>query len=137
MFDFLEQIDELFIIGNGFDLAHDLKTGYWDFRDYLEKTDEDFLYEFEKLFGYEPLNDDHYHTKESLQKMIESRNNAIYKHLWKEFELNLGNLDDQQILDFSSCIVEDLDLDSGKIGILDTLNQYWREYQKYGSFQQT
>ena len=33
----------LFVIGNGFDRAHGLKTSYWDFRKYLEKYAEDFL----------------------------------------------------------------------------------------------
>ena len=28
---------ELYIIGNGFDKGHGLKTSYWNFREYLEK----------------------------------------------------------------------------------------------------
>ena len=42
---------KLYIIGNGFDQAHDLKTSYWDFRCYLERYAEDFLIEFEIACG--------------------------------------------------------------------------------------
>ncbi|KAI4447639.1 hypothetical protein C823_002158 [Eubacterium plexicaudatum ASF492] len=39
---------ELYIIGNGFDKGHGLKTSYWNFREYLEKYEEDFLVQMEK-----------------------------------------------------------------------------------------
>ena len=32
----------VFIIGNGFDLAHGLKTGYFSFRDFLKSKDRPF-----------------------------------------------------------------------------------------------
>lgn len=38
---------DLFIIGNGFDLAHGLKTQYWNFREFLEWRDLNFLIQFE------------------------------------------------------------------------------------------
>lgn len=41
----------LFVIGNGFDLAHCLKTAYINFREYLEGEDEEFLYDLEGMYG--------------------------------------------------------------------------------------
>ena len=38
---------KLYIIGNGFDIAHKLPTNYWDFRKYLEYVDYGFLNAFE------------------------------------------------------------------------------------------
>ena len=36
-------MNRMLIVGNGFDLEHDLKTTYWDFREYLEENHLDFL----------------------------------------------------------------------------------------------
>lgn len=36
----------LFLIGNGFDKAHGLPTGYGDFRDYVEECDYQSVYDF-------------------------------------------------------------------------------------------
>lgn len=43
----------LYIIGNGFDLHHGLKTNYKDFRKYLESTDVDLFY---RLGSYYDIN---------------------------------------------------------------------------------
>ena len=45
---------KLYIIGNGFDIAHGLPTQYWDFRKYLEKVDYDFLRAFEMHYYIYP-----------------------------------------------------------------------------------
>ena len=42
----------LVIIGNGFDLAHGLKTRYADFHNYLEKTDLDCIDRLDLLFTF-------------------------------------------------------------------------------------
>ena len=131
MYDFSNPIYELFIIGNGFDIAHDLPTSYWDFRSFLEKIDENFLVEFERLFGFEPLSDEHYRSVKVLREAQEKRDSHINEMLWKAFEYNLGNMDDQQILDFSSCIVDDLNLETGTEGILDTMNAYWKDQYSF------
>lgn len=44
----------LYIIGNGFDLHHGLKTSYKDFRKYLESTNEDLFYQ---LGNYYDINE--------------------------------------------------------------------------------
>lgn len=36
----------LFLIGNGFDKAHGLPTGYNDFRDYVKECDYQSVYDF-------------------------------------------------------------------------------------------
>ena len=38
----------LYILGNGFDLAHGLPTKYWDFRMYLNAVHPEFLEAFEE-----------------------------------------------------------------------------------------
>ena len=40
----------LYIIGNGFDLFHNMKTKFEDFRDFLSNKDLSFFEEFENLF---------------------------------------------------------------------------------------
>lgn len=117
---------KLYIIGNGFDIAHGLDTSYWNFRTFLEKTDYQFLLEFEKMYNIHPLDETEYgYTLEAQEKW----NNLIYDTLWCEFEKSMGFPDIQSMLDFSEIIVNDLDLESGNIGILDTMNEYWaRQY---------
>lgn len=46
---------ELYIIGNGFDKKHGLKTFYWNFREYLEKYEEDFLFQMERMYDFAPF----------------------------------------------------------------------------------
>lgn len=41
----------LYIIGNGFDRAHNLDTSYWSFREYLDDKYPDFLVAFEHLYN--------------------------------------------------------------------------------------
>ena len=50
-------IKTLYIIGNGFDIAHGLDTRYWKFREYLEIENPNFLMEFEALYNIHPLDD--------------------------------------------------------------------------------
>ena len=40
----------LYILGNGFDLAHKLPTAYWDFRTYLKSAHPEFLEAFEEHY---------------------------------------------------------------------------------------
>lgn len=46
---------KLYIIGNGFDLAHGLETSCSDFRDYLHNKDSNFAEELEGIYGKEEL----------------------------------------------------------------------------------
>lgn len=86
----------LFIIGNGFDLAHGLKTGYTDFKEYLEEHNKPLfntintlyrnsycvLYKFPGDIPFDP------ETKE-----ISSEDNL----LWKNFEKTMKFIDEDFI----------------------------------------
>ncbi len=104
---------KLFIIGNGFDRGHGLPTGYWDFRNYLENLYPEFLYAFEQHYEIYPRTDDA----------------AKKKLLWNELETNLANIDEDVIIENAVSI--DMNLESGDIGIEDTLYDYFTEEYKY------
>lgn len=102
----------LFIIGNGFDLAHGLPTRYWDFRTYLENLYPEFLASFEQHYYIYPKDSNKY--KQNL--------------LWNNFETNLANIDEDIII--KEALGIDMGLESGDYGIEDTLRNYFSsEYQ--------
>lgn len=104
---------KLFIMGNGFDLAHGLPTKYWDFRSYLENLYPDFLDSFEQHYYIYPGGTDEY--KKEL--------------LWNDFETNLANINEDVIIE--DAVSMDLGLESGDYGIEDTLRVYFREEYQY------
>lgn len=118
---------KLYIIGNGFDKAHGLDTNYWNFREHLQKTHPDFLLRFEELYGFRPLDDTEYGYSEELQKRW---NTAVSHELWSKFEEKMAMPDIQSMLSFSESVVGGLDLESGNIGIKDTMDYYWEH--EYG-----
>lgn len=120
----------LFIIGNGFDRAHGLKTSYWDFRKYLEKYAEDFLIQMENMYSIAPFERLDKRFKKN-KKIQNHRDNDIYIALWKNFEYSLGEADEAEMLDFSKSIVDDLYLDGGPIGIEDTMDDYWEKQYRF------
>lgn len=68
----------LFIIGNGFDLAHSMRTKYADFRDWLKSQGEHILVEeIEYYFNIDP-------------------------ETWSDFEHALGDYDLQALYDYST-----------------------------------
>ncbi|WP_309260388.1 bacteriophage abortive infection AbiH family protein [Bacillus cereus] len=101
---------DLFIIGNGFDLGHGLPTQYWNFRCYLEEHQGDFLRDFEEKY---------YLGGEWLQT-----------YLWNDLEYNLANIDEHVLIE-QMLQKTDLGLESGNIGIEDTLNNYFGGEFKY------
>ena len=104
---------KLFIIGNGFDLAHRLPTQYWDFRTYLKKHHHEFLCDFEQHYSIYPGDSDK-------QKR---------EILWNYFETNLANINDDIIVEDAVGI--DMWLDGGDVGIEDTLYEYFQNKYKY------
>lgn len=70
----------LYIIGNGFDLFHDLKTSYWDFHEWLVNHNyaDDFVATMERLFP----------TLKDGELL-----------LWKDFEMALGKYVPKQVHD--------------------------------------
>lgn len=104
---------KLYIIGNGFDIAHKLPTKYWDFRTYLEHIDYDFLQAFERYYYIYPnMSDD---TKKEL--------------LWNELETNLANIDEDIIIENATSV--ELGLESGDVAIEDTLFDFFTEEYQY------
>ena len=97
----------LFLVGNGFDREHGLKTKYWDFRQFLARRHPDFLITFEAAYGLSP--------NEEEQSRIDS--------LWGDFETKLSGINVEQIID----AVRDIDMgvDPPGIGIEDTLREYF------------
>ncbi|WP_066872666.1 bacteriophage abortive infection AbiH family protein [Clostridium mediterraneense] len=104
---------KLFIIGNGFDIGHNLKTSYWDFRTFLEVCYPEFLYEFESNYNIYP-------------NFMEAEKKEM---LWNDFEMNLANIDEDIIIENAVSI--DMGLESGDIGIEDTLRDYFSEQFEY------
>lgn len=104
---------KLFIIGNGFDRGHNLNTSYWDFRKYLKNMYPDFLRAFEEHYYIYPANDE----------------NAQKELLWNELEKNLANIDEDIIIEDALGI--EMNLESGDIGIEDTLYEYFTDEYKY------
>lgn len=119
-----------YIIGNGFDIAHNLKTSYSCFREYLKKYHEEFLVELEKLYGFYPIDEDDPYagfTKDAIKEREESIENI----LWGRFEENLGKVDEDEI--YGRCKSAVKDLEEGlelPVQIGDTLNTYFdKEYR--------
>lgn len=104
---------KLFIIGNGFDKGHGLDTSYWDFRTYLENLYPDFLYALEE----------HYYIYPRTDEIVKQ------KLLWNQLETNLANIDEDVIIEQALSI--DMDLESGDVGIEDTLFEYFSQEYEY------
>ena len=64
---------KLYIIGNGFDIQHGLKSRYWDFKEYLDIKDRNLVDKLEEYFGADAL--------------------------WSDFEETLAYLDTEQIIE--------------------------------------
>ncbi len=128
---------KLYVIGNGFDRAHGLKTSYWDFRCYLSRYAKAFLVEFEKLYGFYPYDPEEYHVPKDKQKgAIKKRNDTLYDFLWKSFELSLGEPDEGEIESACRSAVEAMnDIEFG--GIEDTLNAFFDDQFRFIQILQT
>ena len=68
--------DTLIIIGNGFDLAHDIKSSYWDFREWLYKNGNTKLVNMMDVFF------------------------SNERDVWSGIEQALGEYDEEAILDY-------------------------------------
>lgn len=116
----------LYVIGNGFDIAHDLRTGYWDFRMFLEENYPYFLQSFERMYDIMPLDDTEPYYALDAQKRWDK---SVKNKFWNILEKEIGHPDVAEMEGFSSSVLECLDLESGNIGIQDTMDHYWqREY---------
>ncbi len=94
----------LFIIGNGFDLNHGLKSSFLDFKEFLEET---YLPTFNKIYPVYP----NVGEGKDGELVVDPNDSAqILYHLisaisdtddWSDFENNLGDFDYHYILDLA------------------------------------
>lgn len=113
----------LYIIGNGFDIAHGLDTRYWKLREFIEEKDPEFLRQFEELYNIQPLDNTEYGYTEKAQKQW---NNSVNHTLWSEFEKFMGNPNITGMLESSISVTEGMPMD----GIRYHMDSYWNE--QYG-----
>ena len=45
-------MNNLYLIGNGFDKHHDIPSGYWDFHEWLKKNDSELVDQIDELYDY-------------------------------------------------------------------------------------
>lgn len=84
-----EEMKRVFIIGNGFDLAHGLKTSYFDFSDYLRENDKLF---YDQIMEYNLFKDN---------------------DLWSDFENNLSKINIDSLTAYANLQCnDDMDYDS-------------------------
>lgn len=117
-------IKTLYIIGNGFDLAHGLKTNYWLLRTFIEEKNPYFIRTFESKYDIEPLDDtEPWYTEEAQIRWNDSVNHS----LWSEFEKCMGEPNTTEMLDMSESVTEGMPSD----GIRYHMDCYWREEFEY------
>lgn len=110
----------LYIVGNGFDMAHGLQTRYWKLREYIEQRDPVFLNLFEVLYDIHPLDDtEPWYTDEAQDRW----NKAVDKDLWSDFEKMMGNPNTASMLDQSISATEGMPSE----GIRYHMDLYWQE----------
>lgn len=114
-------MNTLYIIGNGFDIAHDLPTTYWHFRNFLDEHDWMFLIRLEELFGIAQID------VQDPRVNVKAWETGIKDKLWGSLEEKLACPDIDAMLSFSSSIVGQLDLEGGNWGIEDTMDSYWED----------
>ncbi|MDR1244644.1 MAG: bacteriophage abortive infection AbiH family protein [Endomicrobium sp.] len=88
----------LYIIGNGFDLHHELKTKYSDFREYLQRHNSNLLYLLDTSFSAD---------------------------LWSDFEKNLAELNIREVFadNYDLLPDENSDRDGEKYSFIDKMEQ--------------
>ncbi|MGL5349627.1 MAG: AbiH family protein [Cetobacterium sp.] len=84
-------MNNLFVIGNGFDRAHKLKTSYLDFKEYIEKNDPQF---FEYFYSLHMYSFDRVYENTLMTEPI----NDEYESLWMSIEDNMKNVNEDLIL---------------------------------------
>lgn len=118
----------LYIIGNGFDIAHGLDTSYWNFREYLDDIYPEFLESFEWLYGIGRID---FSDPRVSDKTRERWEKTVNHELWSEFEDKMGQPNIIEMMDASTSMLNDMNLDGGLTGIEDTMDSYWEDQYGY------
>lgn len=116
----------LYVLGNGFDIAHGIKTPYSAFRAFLSEHHESFLTRFEAMYHIQPLDDTEPWYTESAQKRWNER---VTKGLWERFEEDIGHPDVEGMYDYASSLVDSMP----DTGISDTLDAFWKEEYSFSN----
>ena len=96
-------IRSLYIIGNGFDLHHEIKSRYKDFSEWLKDNDFAVYQKIITLYGEEIVNDE----------------------WWSDFETSLGHLNVREIIEHHSWLNQPSDDDLEKMRAVDTMGGAW------------
>lgn len=116
----------LYLIGNGFDIQHGIRTSYTEFRNFLEKNHESFLMDFEAMYNIQPLDD----TEPWYSAADQERwKKSVLKDLWKSFEEEIGHPNVEGMYDMASSLTDGMPTE----GIKDTLDNYWRDQYGFSS----
>ena len=116
-------LQTLYIFGNGFDIAHGIKTPYAAFREFLKENHESFLTTFESMYYIQPLDDtEPWYTKEAQERW----DKRVIDDLWWSFEERIGHPDVEGMFDSAYSMIDTMPAE----GIIDTMDVYWRE--QYG-----
>lgn len=105
----------LYVIGNGFDLAHDLPTRYLDYRDFLQRNAEyeNFCMRMESTYGLGENTD----------------------YWWRDFETNLGDgsVFEWEFETMAETTIDEMVTDEGEImyDVEETLRYHFEPYYKF------
>jgi hypothetical protein len=114
-------INTLYVVGNGFDIAHGLNTNYWGLRNYIEQQDPDFMRFFEGLYNIQPLDDtEPWYTERAQKRWDESVNHS----LWSEFEKTMGMPNTEEMLELSVSVTEGMP----NVGVKYHMDLYWKDH---------
>ena len=109
----------LYLVGNGFDIQHGIRTPYSEFRSFLETHHESFLTDFEAMYNIQPLDDTEPWYTEAAQERWKK---SVLKDLWQTFEEEMGNPDVEGMHDMASSLAEQMPEE----GIKYTLDLHWK-----------
>lgn len=116
----------LYLVGNGFDIQHGIRTPYSEFRSFLETHHESFLTDFEAMYNIQPLDDTEPWYTEAAQERWKK---SVLKDLWQTFEEEMGNPDVEGMHDMASSLAEQMPEE----GIKYTLDLHWKEQYGFSS----
>lgn len=129
-------MEKLFIIGNGFDLDHELKTSYYDFKSYLENElncklgcnsidDSTGNPEYENFYNY---------SEQNINYFYNIMENHIGANWWSDFENKLSEIEYDYLFDDNITILYDKegDIDNHtKFNYEDTLPLIFRMFEDF------
>lgn len=121
-----EEMKKIFIIGNGFDIKHHLKTTYQDFACFLYKENPDVYLNFDSIVTNQ-YGEDTISRKTAIDTLWKVLKDSMVGDDWNNFEENLGNLDFDSIDDGVE-VIQEKDRITGELDINHSMTD-----ENYGS----